>query len=302
LIRISVVTPSFNQGRFVERTIRSVLQQDYSELEYVICDGGSADNTSDVLTRYADKIRAIVEPDRGQADAVNKGIRATSGEVIGWLNSDDVYRPGALITVAAYFQRRPNVDLLYGDATLIDDSDRVIGRYYTQPWCRSLLPRRPFLCQPAVFFRRRVVERFGLLDQELQFNIDYEYWLRLARGGARFAYVPWTLASSRIYSHTKTATGGPRIHEELNVMLKRYVTRIPDAWILTHTHAILREESPAAFRSPLQFAVAVSLTSLRLSLQTNRYISTSLALSTLRTLTAGVVKTALGLPVVIPTG
>jgi glycosyltransferase involved in cell wall biosynthesis len=301
LIRISVVTPSFNQGGFVERTIQSVLQQDYPGLEYIVCDGGSSDTTFDVLLRYTDRLRAIVEPDRGQADAVNKGIRASSGEVIGWLNSDDLYRAGALITVGAYFQRKPNVDVLYGDAAFIDDSDAVIGRYYTRPWCRSLLPRRPFLCQPAVFFRRRVVERFGPLDDELQYNIDYEYWLRLASGGARFAYVPWTLASSRIHPQAKTSTGGLRIHEELDVMLKRYVAHIPDAWILTHTHAILREQSPAGFHTPLQFALAVSLTSLRLSLHTNGQVSTWLALSTLRTLTAGVVKTALGLPVVAPT-
>jgi hypothetical protein len=205
------------------------------------------------------------------------------------------------MTVGAYFQSNPSVDVVYGDARLIDDNDDVIGRYYTRPWCRSLLPRRPFLCQPAVFFRRRVVERFGPLDDELQYNIDYEYWLRLAAGGARFAYLPWTLASSRIHPHAKTSTGGLRIHEELNVMLRRYVAQIPDAWILTQTHAVLREKTPAGFHTPLHFALAVGFTSLRLSLETNGRISSSLALNTLRTLTAGVVKTALGLPVVVPT-
>jgi glycosyltransferase involved in cell wall biosynthesis len=300
LIGLAIVTPSFNQGRFVERTIASVLDQAYQPLEYVVCDGLSTDSTSAVLDRYAGRLRAIVERDSGQANAVNKGIRATSGDVIGWLNSDDVYCPGALVTVAAYFARHPDVDVVYGDATLIDSNDRVIGRYYTRPWDPRLLPRRPYLCQPAVFFRRRVVERFGPLDESLQFNIDYEYWLRLVSGGARFAYLPVTLASSRVHDQTKTSTGGVRIHDELNHVLKRYVDNIPDAWILTHTHAVLQADRGGEFDHPFDFATAVALTSLRLSLEVNRSISAGLVLSTLRTLSAGAVKTVLGRPVVVP--
>src|SRR6266852_5479893 len=257
MMRISVVTPSYNQGRFIERTIRSVLDQGYPELEYVICDNCSSDQTAQILNMYADRLRILREPDHGQADAVNKGICATSGELIGWLNSDDVYRPGTLITLSAYFDRHPELDVLYGDANLIDVDDNVIGRYYTEPWNPKRLAYRPHLCQPAVFFRRRVVDRFGLLDKDLHYTMDYEYWLRLARGGATFAYVPLTLACSRVHPDTKTLTHSGRLNDELNVMLKRYVNKIPDGWILTHTHAILSEQQEGGFKSPLEFALAV---------------------------------------------
>lgn len=240
MIRLAVVTPSFNQGAFLERAMRSVLDQGYPNLEYVVCDSCSADQSAEVLGRYSDRVRAMIERDRGQADAVNKGITATSGDVIGWLNSDDTYRPGALPTVAAYFNQYPDVDVMYGDANLIDADDQIVGRYYTEPWNAARLPHRPFMCQPAVFFRRRMVDRFGLLDPTLQYTLDYEYWLRLARGGARFVYLPFTLASARVHAETKTNTQGTRLFEELNDMLPRYLDKIPDEWILTHTHAILR--------------------------------------------------------------
>jgi glycosyltransferase involved in cell wall biosynthesis len=301
MITFSVVTPSYNQGRFIERTIHSVLDQQYPQLEYVICDACSTDETPLIVQKYTTQLKLIREPDGGQADAVNKGIQATRGELIGWLNSDDVYQPGALVTVAAYFSRHTDVDVVYGDANLIDADDRQIGRYYTERWDRRRLPSRPFLCQPAVFFRRRVVDHFGLLDPHLQYTLDYEYWLRLAAGGARFAYLPLTLASSRLHPETKTHTQGLRSHYELNVMLKRYVSAIPDSWILTQTHTELRQDDQRHFNNPFVFAVAVALVSWRLSLQLNRSVSIALMISTLRTLAAGALKTALGMPVVQPT-
>jgi glycosyltransferase involved in cell wall biosynthesis len=301
LIALAVVTPSYNQGRFIERTIHSVLDQQYPELEYVICDACSTDETEGIIQKYTSHLRLIREADDGQADAVNKGIRATRGEVICWLNSDDVYLPGALVTVAAYLSRHQDVDVVYGDANMIDEDDRRIGRYYTERWDKKRLPVRPFLCQPAVFFRRRMVDRFGLLDAQLQYTLDYEFWLRLAAGGARFAYLPVTLACSRLHPEAKTLTHGVRLHDELNVMLKRYIRNIPDSWILTQTHAVLREERHAPFKHPLAFAAAVALVSWRLSFQINQSVSLALMLSTLRTLAAGAAKTALGLPVVQPT-
>jgi len=297
---VAVVTPSFNQGQFIERTIRSVLDQHYAPLEYVVCDGASTDGTRAVLARYADRLRALSEPDTGQASAVNKGIRLTSGEIIGWLNSDDVYAPGALATAADFFARQPAVDVLYGDAEYLDADDQVIGRYYTEPWNPRRLVRRPFLCQPAVFFRRRVVERFGLLDERLHYTLDYEYWLRLAAGGATFAYLPVVLAGSRLHAETKTLSHGTKLYDELNVMLKRYVARIPDAWLLTHTQALLRTAPRPRDVTPWAFAVAVARVSWRLSWQINGSISPTLALSTLRTLGAGALKALAGRPVRLP--
>lgn len=299
-MRIAVVTPSYNQGEFVERTIRSVLEQQYADLDYIVCDGASSDATGSVLDAYADQLRIIREPDKGQADAVNKGILATTGEVIGWLNSDDVYCPGALATVATYFAEQPEVDVVYGDADLIDDTDDVIGRYYTRPWDFERLKKRPILCQPAVFFRRRMVDRFGLLDDQLDYTLDYEYWLRLAAGGARFAYLPITLAGARQHAATKTRNARIRLHAELHPMLKRYMRNIPDGWILSHTQALLQDTRGLNFPTPLAFAVAVSATSWRLSFELNHSVSPGLALSTVRTLSAGAVKTFLGRPVVFP--
>jgi hypothetical protein len=228
-------------------------------------------------------------------------MSTSSGDVIGWLNSDDVYQPGALMTVAAYFTRHPDVDVLYGNANIIDINDDIVGRYYTEPWNANRLPRRPFLCQPAVFFRRRIVDRFGLLDRDLQYVMDYEYWLRLARGGAYFSYLPVTLASARSHPDTKTQRSRLTIHAELNTMLRRYVNTIPDAWILTQTHAILAEERHGDWHNPLEFVAAVAVVSWRLSIELNKSVSPGLALSTLRTLTAGAAKTALRLPVTPPT-
>ena len=292
-MRFCIVTPSFNQAQFIERTIRSVLDQDV-DLEYVIVDGSSTDGTAQILEHYGTRLRWMSEPDRGQADAVNKGIRLTGGDIIGWLNSDDVYRDGALRMVRELFEAQPRVDVLYGDADLIDALDQVIGRYYTEPWSLARLYERPFLSQPAVFFRRCVVDRWGLLDESLQYTMDYEYWLRVARGGARFAYLPMTLAGARLHPETKTSSRGLDLYTELHPMLRRYLPRTPDSWILSHAHAILDATHTGRFSTPLAFGVAVALVSVRLALHTNGAISPGLARSTLRTLATATVRTVRG--------
>ena len=286
-LSIAVVTPSLNQGRFIERTIRSVLEQAYAPLQYVVCDGGSSDGTLEILARFSDRVYAISEPDDGQAAAVNKGIRMTSSDLVGWLNSDDVYQPGSLSLVAEHFARDPEADVVYGDAHLIDADDGVVGAYYTEPWNVSRLAERCFLCQPAVFFRRGVVERFGLLNERLHYSLDYEYWLRLAQGGAVFRYVPSLLAASRQYPETKTLRARLDLHDELNIMLRERLGRVPDSWLLNHAHTLVDLSRASGRRHLMPYAFEVVLKCLALSWRWNRSVSHGLVGRALRPVAKG---------------
>jgi glycosyltransferase involved in cell wall biosynthesis len=292
VLSFSIVTPSLNQGRFIERTIRSVIEQGYTRLEHAVYDGGSRDETPTVLDRFADRLTIVREPDRGQADAVNKGIRSTDGDVIGWLNSDDVYYPGALASVNELLSARPDVDVVYGGAHLVDATDRVLGAYYTEPWCPERLVERCFLCQPAVFFRRRVVERFGDLDERLHYCMDYEYWLRLAAGGAVFEYLPAILAGSRLHEQTKTFSARLPLHQEINSMLRERIGRVPDSWLINQAHTLVELDRSARRVIALPYALDVVVRCLQLSWRWNGKISGELAITLLRPLVEGVVRRA----------
>jgi glycosyltransferase involved in cell wall biosynthesis len=280
---ISIVTPSLNQARFVERTIQSVLDQDLGHrvLEYVVIDGGSSDGTLQVLQRYSASLHWISEPDGGQAEAINKGLRMTSGEIVGWLNSDDVYYPEALLTVSSVFDAHPEIDVVYGAANHIDEADRVLESYNTENWDFERLKEVCYISQPSVFMRRRAITLAGALDERLKFCLDYEYWLRLAQLGASFAYAPETLAGSRLYPGTKTLGQRVRFHAEINAMLRARLGRVPERWIFNYAHAVLE---PTKFKptQPLRFALAVSAVALYASLRWNRGVSQSILATTTR--------------------
>jgi GT2 family glycosyltransferase len=234
---VSIVIPSYQQGAFLARTLASVLRQDVSDIEVFVADGGSTDQTRKVLedaARCEPRLRWVSEPDRGQAHAVNKGITATTGRIVGWLNSDDVYYPGALRAVVEFFDKNPDVEVLYGEGDHIDEEDRFVGRYPTEPWDPHRLEQVDYLSQPSVFFRRSVVDRCGLLDESLQFTMDYEYWLRLARAGVRFAYTPQVLSGTRLHANAKTVRSKLKIYTEVNDMLRAKLGYVPDPWIVSY--------------------------------------------------------------------
>ena len=271
-----VVTPSFAQGRFIERTLLSVESQGIAGLDHVVVDGGSTDQTVPILERHRERLRFVSEPDQGQADAINKGLAMTAAPLIGWLNSDDVYYPGALSAVADCFAAHPEIDVIYGKAQHIDEQDQVIEDYYTEPWDFQRLTEVCFLCQPAVFFRRRVVERFGPLDASLRYCMDYEYWIRLAQGGAVFYHLPQNLAGSRLYPETKTLGARVKVHAEINDMLKRRLGRVPDRWLSNYAHVVLDERGLSRDDRP-RFLYALIAGTLGASLRWNHGVSLSLA-------------------------
>ncbi|WP_082827187.1 glycosyltransferase family 2 protein [Rhodanobacter thiooxydans] len=273
-MKVSVITPSFNQGQFIERTLRSVSDQEVPALEHVVFDGGSSDETTTILASFGHGIRWVSEPDRGQSDAVNKGIRATDGDIVGWLNSDDVYYPGALARVVDFFEANPDVDVVYGMADHIGVDDVAFEAYPTESWNSVRLRDTCFICQPALFFRRQVVTAHGLLDESLQYCMDYEYWLRLVRGGARFAYLPEKLAGSRLYPQNKTMSNPVAVHKEINGMLRRYGP-VPDAWLFNYAYVVVRSKIDEQKR-PIRFAREVTMRSLLASLRWNGHISSTL--------------------------
>jgi glycosyltransferase involved in cell wall biosynthesis len=202
---LSVITPSYNQAEYLERTIQSVLGQGYPALEYLVMDGASSDGSVAILERHATagELGFVSQKDGGQSAAVNEGFRRTSGEIIGWVNSDDLYAPGALRAVGSYFADHPEVEWLFGRCPIVDRDDRPYKGYvtrYKEFWLRRYSYRRllieNFISQPAVFFRRRLLDRVGLLNPDYHLAMDYHLWLRMGRVAAP-AFVDRELAYFR---------------------------------------------------------------------------------------------------------
>jgi len=201
---VSIITPSFNQGSFLEATIQSVLTQDYPCMEYWIIDGGSQDGSRAIINKYADRIAGWVsEPDEGQADAINKGLRRSSGDIVAWINSDDLYRPHAVARAVAALQGHPEVGLVYSDVDSIDARGELFNRMHYHHWQLVDLMAFKILGQPSVFFRRSLLDEVGFLDTSYHYLLDHHLWLRMALC-TQLKYVPGEVwAAARMHAGAK---------------------------------------------------------------------------------------------------
>jgi glycosyltransferase involved in cell wall biosynthesis len=220
-MKFSIITPSLNQGRFIGEALYSVAQQSYSDMEHIVVDGNSDDGTVGLLQGLSTRptyahLRWLSEPDDGQSDALNKGLRLATGDIIGWLNSDDRYRPGCFEKVAQVFASDPHIDVLYGDTTWIDEAGRVFLRRREIEFSYFILLYHRVLYIPttATFFRRRVIDKGHLLDTTLHYAMDFELFVRLAHAGYRFKHLPATLADFRWQRDSKSMIAAKRQREE----------------------------------------------------------------------------------------
>lgn len=212
---VSIVTPSFNQARFLEETIRSVLEQDYSHIEYIVVDGGSTDGSVDIIRKYDGLAWWVSEPDLGQTDAINKGFAHATGEILAWLNSDDTYEPRAISEAVAFLQTHSDVGMVYGDANFIDAGGRVIGKFNAQQTdYRRLRRGGVYIPQQAAFWRADLWRQVAPLDPSFYFAMDYDLWVRLARV-AKLRYNPQLWANFRLHDKAKTIAADDRCWPEM---------------------------------------------------------------------------------------
>jgi Glycosyl transferase family 2 len=231
---VTVITPSYNQGQFIRATIESVLSQDYPHIEYLIRDGGSTDETAAVARDYSSRLTFISEKDRGQSDAINKGFQQARGAIVSWLNSDDLYLPGAIRRAVERFQGKPNAGAVYGEGFLIDREGRISSRFpFTEPpnlW--KLVHLSDYILQQTVYFRKAVLDNIGYLDENLHYTMDWDILIRIATKYP-IEYIPEYMGCLREYPEAKSFTGGKRRVRELHRLLQRHTgMRMPPGSIV----------------------------------------------------------------------
>lgn len=201
---ISIITPSYNSVRFIKETIESVFIQEYPFFEHIIVDGGSKDGTIEILRCYK-HLRWISEPDKGQADALNKGLKIARGKYLGWINADDTYQPEAFVNAMRYLEDNPDIDVVYGDRFVIDENERKLSHFVSREFNLSEYLIEDYIRQQAAFFRREAIEEIGGWDDTLHYVMDYDLFLRLGVKHKLF-YVPETWGNFRVYEGTKTTS------------------------------------------------------------------------------------------------
>ncbi len=222
--KVSIITPSFNQGHFIEATIQSVLAQTYPNIEYIIVDGGSTDDTMTVVDRYRAQLATVFhEPDRGQSDAINKGFRAASGELVGWINSDDVLYSDCVSRMVDHYRQHPDGAVYYSAALdQIDEAgSHLVTRFVSIPNREHLLTHNYDLIQQGSFYPTPLIRQVGYVDETIHYCMDLDLWLRLLNHGPIYSYANEAVAGFRMGSDTKTTTGGHRFLSDIQRVLLR---------------------------------------------------------------------------------
>ena len=242
---VSIITPSYNQAQYLEQTLRSVLEQDYPRIEYIVIDGASTDGSVDIIEKYGDRLAFWVsEKDTGQAEAINKGLARAAGEIVAWLNSDDFYFPGAVAAAVKAFESHPEAGLVYGDTVAVDEKGDAIHYPKYAQWNLEDLLTFNIIGQPAVFMRRDVLLKAGYLDPSFHFLLDHQLWIRMA-ALAPMVYVPERWAAGRFHESAKNVAQAAKFGEEAFRILKWAES---DSLVSAFLGRISRQSRAAAYR------------------------------------------------------
>jgi len=229
---VSIITPSYNQGRYIEETLLSVLKQDYPRIEYLVIDGGSTDNSVEVINKYRDRLAFFVsEKDRGQSDAINKGFKKATGEIIAWLNSDDVYTEHAVSRAVDVLQNNPECGFVYGNVLSMDMQSEVFNTMIFGDWGLAELMRFKIISQPGLFMRKSALDAVGFLDPDYHYLMDHHLWLKIA---AKYPlkYIDEFWAAARYHPEAKNLTGGAHYGDEAFILYEWMKTQPEMASIL----------------------------------------------------------------------
>lgn len=254
LPKISIITPTLNHAKFIEKTINSVLEQNYPNLEYLVFDGGSSDGTQEILKQYSKVIKWWSEPDRGQSHAINKGLRISTGEIVAYLNSDDEYEKDALFIVGHFFATHRDAFWVTGKCRIIDENGNptmnLVEKYKTLLLLsrERLLGIVDYIPQPATFWRRTVIEKVGYFDESLKFTMDYDYWLRMAKSYKLF-FINKYLARFRIYPSSKTWQSALTQQQEEEMVIRRHIK----SGIIRILHSLHRKLNTIAYSALYRF-------------------------------------------------
>jgi glycosyltransferase involved in cell wall biosynthesis len=254
-LHVSVIMPSYNHARFIKESIDSVLAQNYREINLHVMDGGSTDGTVDILTSYGDRITFVSQRDRGQSDAINQGLKCANGDIVCWLNSDDLFTPNAIPNVVRAFERHSDLDFVYGKGWNINEQGMVIEDSNVLPFnLWRLIHQRNFIQQPSCFFRKSLLDRVGPVNENFHYVMDWDLWIRFAAYKGR--YIDEHLSCNRTYDNNKTQSGQFRRWREIRAMVRQYTSEAwPPVLSLYFLEALI--QSARARRMPIKLARAL---------------------------------------------